>query len=102
MSPNFRLFFIVRRLFCFAFPQQIQVAEILAEKKFRKASGTTADEEAKAPSVEVPDDFEDFSTVSAAKRYRILVYITALPAILTSIQLLLPATIIHGLHTTCK
>ena len=47
-------------LFCFALPQQIQVAEILAEKKFRKASGTTAEEEAKAPSVEVPDDFEDF------------------------------------------
>ena len=39
---------------------KIQVAEILAEKKFRKASGTTAEEEAKAPSVEVPDDFEDF------------------------------------------
>ena len=52
--------FIVRGLFRFAFPQQIQVAEILAEKKFRKASGTTAEEEAKAPSVEVPDDFEDF------------------------------------------
>ena len=60
MPPNFRLFFIVRGLFCFAFPQQIQVAEILAEKKFRKASGTTAEEEAKTPSVGVPDDVEDF------------------------------------------
>ena len=90
----------MRGLLCFAFPQRIKVAEILAEKKFRKASGTTAEDEAKAPSVEVPDDFDDFGTVSAAKRYRVLVYITALPAILASIQLLLPATIIHGL--TCK
>ena len=50
----------MRGLFCFAFPQRIKVAEILAEKKYRKASGTTAEDEAKAPSVEVPDGFDDF------------------------------------------
>lgn len=37
-----------------------QVKEILAAKKYRKDSGTNAEDEAKAPSVEVPADFEDF------------------------------------------
>lgn len=37
-----------------------QIAEFIAEKSFRKATGTTAEDDAKAPSVEVPLDFEDF------------------------------------------
>ena len=58
MSPNFRL------LLCAASSvsrshNKFRWLEILAEKKFRKASGTTAEDEAKAPSVEVPDDFDD-------------------------------------------
>lgn len=37
-----------------------RVAELIAEKAFRKTTATTAEDTAKAPSVEVPLDFEDF------------------------------------------
>ena len=37
-----------------------QIAELIAEKSFRKTTGATAEDTAKAPSVEVTVDFEDF------------------------------------------
>lgn len=42
------------------FVHESQIAQIIAEKKFHQTSGTTAEDEAKAPSAVLTDDLDDF------------------------------------------